>query len=247
MDLCLWYNELKTMAPRGCTRRGREPQETSPVSDSIVIPRDDPDNLKLCQKCGELKPSTRDYFYTHAGKWVPPCKECRKAYYSANRERRKRQVKEWRAAHPGYQKSWVEANKDHFREIQTMWVEANPDYHKDYRIAHRKERSEYSNNWRKANPEKSMAAVHRRRVRRLGNGGRFTKADLVEIRKAQTDKQGRLICWRCNQPIVGTPHLDHWIPLDKGGTNDAGNLHYMHATCNISKGAKHPYELGRLL
>jgi hypothetical protein len=92
------------------------------------------------------------------------------------------------------------------------------------------------------------ASNHNRRARKQITGGTRTAADdLSAIRAAQTDKKGRLICWRCNKPIKETPHLDHWIPLDKGGSNDPGNLHYMHATCNLTKSAKHPFELGVLL
>jgi 5-methylcytosine-specific restriction endonuclease McrA len=107
---------------------------------------------------------------------------------------------------------------------------------------------------RVANPERVAkqrraysASNHRRRARKLATGGTFTTADLDAIRAAQTDKRGRLICWRCGKPIKGTPELDHWIPIARGGRNDAGNLHYMHATCNRNKGAKLPTEIGRLI
>ena len=84
--------------------------------------------------------------------------------------------------------------------------------------------------------------------------------DLDAIRKAQTDRHGRLICWACGYPIVGNEpppifpdaahlpsHVDHWVPLKHDGSNDAGNLHIMHGICNLKKGSKHPMEIGRLL
>jgi 5-methylcytosine-specific restriction endonuclease McrA len=133
-----------------------------------------------------------------------------------------------------------------------------------YYASRKDEYDKYHAEYRRAFPEKRKAAMigrnHKRRAKLRGNGGTYTAADLAAIRAAQTDKRGRLICWKCNTPIIGddppphlpngvrlSPHLDHWIPLDKGGTNDAGNLHYMHGLCNLEKGAKTPTEIGRLI
>lgn len=124
--------------------------------------------------------------------------------------------------------------------------------------------NEYYAEYRRKYPEKRRAATighnHKRRAKKRGNGGTYTAKDLAAVRASQTDKHGRLICWKCCKPIIGNeppphlpngsrvpPALDHWIPLDKGGSNDAGNLHYMHGLCNMSKGAKMPHEIGRLL
>ncbi|MCK8788014.1 HNH endonuclease, partial [Roseomonas sp. NAR14] len=44
-----------------------------------------------------------------------------------------------------------------------------------------------------------------------------------------------------------TPHVDHYVPLALGGSNDRSNLRLLHAACNLSKGARHPIEHGRSL
>jgi hypothetical protein len=223
------------------------------VPDPIVSP--DSDNLKYCSACGELKPreafsrasSRKDGLQRH-------CKKCRAAITH----------------------DWYINNKEHVKEVESRWREANPDYRHLYNISHREEfrerlrkrsatEPEYLANrranrkkhrdtarkclrvWRAANPEKTRSYDHNRRAREAGNGGTYTIEELAAVRAAQTDKQGRLLCWECGKPIKGTPHLDHWIPIAKGGRNDAGNLHYMHARCNLKKNAKHPTELGRLV
>jgi hypothetical protein len=190
----------------------------------------DTDNLKRCTKCGEHKPrelfarkkDSRDGLH-------PYCKVCvraaNKAYYAAHKELEKSRSKAWHAA-----------NRERKSSLNKAWKHAN-----------RQHASELIRAWQKRNPERAIAYAHRHRALKWA-GGVYTDTDTAAIRAAQTDKKGRLICWRCGKPITGTPHLDHWIPLAKhGGENRAGNLHYMHAKCNQSKSTKHPFELGRLL
>ena len=71
--------------------------------------------------------------------------------------------------------------------------------------------------------------------------GTFTAADIESIRKAQGNR-----CYICHKEL-SKYHIDHFIPLSKGGTNDAGNLRLACPECNWSKNAKHPFELGILL
>lgn len=205
--------------------------------------------VKRCSKCGEFKPSTNEYFpLASNGKLQSRCKTCTcieaklwrekypdrakasgKAYRDANKERIAAKDKAYRSA-------WYAKNKERHSASMRSWYEKNKEHH-----------AEYGKAWSAANQDKRNASQHRRRARKQEVGGSFTDADLTAIRAAQTDNQGRLICWRCGKPIKDTPHLDHWIPLDKGGPNSAGNIHYMHAKCNLTKHAKYPTEIGRLI
>lgn len=58
-------------------------------------------------------------------------------------------------------------------------------------------------------------------------------------------------CANCGIYLRGYFHLDHIIPLAKGGTNNRRNLQLLCQQCNLSKGAKHPVEFaienGRLI
>jgi 5-methylcytosine-specific restriction endonuclease McrA len=102
-----------------------------------------------------------------------------------------------------------------------------------------------------ASTEKGQAKIKeggaRRRAYTEQQRGSASAAELRAVRKAQTDKHGRLRCWICGEPIDDVPHLDHFMPLRHGGAHDAGNLHYTHGHCNMSKGDKLPTEIGRLL
>lgn len=197
--------------------------------------------VKICRKCREVKPRTEfGVQKSHEDGLRSWCKDCRnedsRRLYREDLDKQRERKRRWLEANPGYNHRYYEANAEKIKERISLYQRANSDEIRDR-----------NRRWRDANREKERTYHRNRRARKSGNGGTHTDTDLAAIRAAQTDAKGRLICWRCGEPIKGTPHLDHWIPLAGGGTNDAGNLHYMHAHCNLTKSSKHPTEIGRLL
>jgi hypothetical protein len=79
-----------------------------------------------------------------------------------------------------------------------------------------------------------------RRARVRNAFGRYTKADIIELLIQQESK-----CALCGG-LFGDDgyHVDHFIPLARGGTNDRSNLKLLHPVCNLKKGAKLPSDLG---
>lgn len=87
-----------------------------------------------------------------------------------------------------------------------------------------------------------QAASIRRRARKKQAGGTITSADIKARYAAQ---KGR--CWWCHGNVGDTYHIDHVIPLARGGGNGPDNIVVSCATCNLSKGTKLPVEFaGRL-
>lgn len=43
------------------------------------------------------------------------------------------------------------------------------------------------------------------------------------------------LCACCTQPLNGLFHLDHKVPISRGGTNDESNLHLLLPKCNLEK------------
>lgn len=212
---------------------------------------DTPDSttLKRCTKCGEEKPLTE--FYTDGRASDGRQSRCKDCWNAIQRERRK--DPEFKAWNKQYQREWSANNPDKRKAISKRYYDKNADRLREYWERFREEKREivlergrrYANSDR--GKDTGRAARSRRRTRMQENGGNITADEIAAIRVAQTDKKGRLICWRCGKPIRDTPHLDHWIPVRHGGKSDAGNMHFMHAICNTSKNAKLPSEIGRLI
>jgi len=93
-----------------------------------------------------------------------------------------------------------------------------------------------------------QAANNRARAKRKGAKGTAPKTEaILAIKEAQRNR-----CAICHKPLrKGRYHIDHIMPLARGGSLDSRNLQITCAPCNLRKGAKDPIkfmqELGYLL
>ena len=121
-------------------------------------------------------------------------------------------------------------NKERFAKRDSQYYEANKE-----RIAARNAA------WRLANPEKHAERERNRRALKLSSGGKHTSADVVRIFEHQ-----RGLCANCHTKLFKSGkrkfHVDHIVPLARGGSNWPDNLQCLCPTCNLSKGAKDPLE-----
>ena len=97
--------------------------------------------------------------------------------------------------------------------------------------------------YRAKNPDKVKEFCARRKHRVLG---RLPRGTIPRIRKAQGDR-----CAICSVSLKRKGHVDHIIPVSKGGKHAASNIQLLCAGCNLRKSDKDPIEymqsLGRLL
>lgn len=91
--------------------------------------------------------------------------------------------------------------------------------------------------WSKNNPEYGRARQATRRSRKKNAGGQYTPNDISEIKKLQSGK-----CAYCKVKLTKKLHVDHIMPLARGGTNERRNLQLLCAHCNLSKWSKHPID-----
>lgn len=203
--------------------------------DSIIPP-------EQCTGCGEVFPLTTEFFHkNHRIKsgFERRCKKCRcessRRWASQNPERVKENCRLWYAK-----------NAERDRANTRRWASQNPEKvkekHRNWRIANPEKARENLLRWSKENPEKIRAYSARRRARKLDAPGSHSAEDIHLQYKSQRGK-----CWHCGKKVGDTYHVDHLIPLYKGGSNDARNIVISCPTCNSSKGAKMPHEWnGRL-
>lgn len=109
-----------------------------------------------------------------------------------------------------------------------------------YREAHRRRRKE--------NPEQYRAYIHRRRARKLKGGGNHTGQELLDL---GTKQKWKCASPECRKSIKGKYHVDHILPLARGGSDFIKNVQLLCPPCNHKKSAKDPIvwaqEMGLLL
>ena len=101
-----------------------------------------------------------------------------------------------------------------------------------YRENHREADRESSRQWRKDNPQKVRDLSSKHKALRRG----ALDGELIDRNAVWERDKG--ICGICNQEIEdATWHLDHIIPVSKGGKHVYANVQSTHASCNLRKGA----------
>lgn len=188
----------------------------------------------------------------------------RRASYLAKSDEIKLRAKEYREANAErvreQDRRWRESNADHLRQRRKAYYAENRSlliqYASEYREANRKRLADNARIYRKQNAKvirarsKANALMTRaknmqRRARKMKAEGKYTAKD---IRLQYERQKGR--CYWCGVKVGKKYHVDHVIPLSRGGTNWPENLVVACPTCNCSKGGKLPHEWpegGRLL
>lgn len=129
-------------------------------------------------------------------------------------------------------KRWAENNKDKIKSISANWYFNNRDA-----------KLEKNKVWTKNNPDKKRA--HSRKRRALKNNSisnNYLDSDILS--KYGSD------CYLCGSAVdllaprsIGSDgwqnslHLEHVIPLSKGGNDTIENIRPSHALCNLRKGS----------
>lgn len=188
------------------------------------------------------------------------CKKERRAsldrqYYLNNKERIEEYKKNWARENQSrlkrtYRKHY-ENNKEKIIKRAANWKRNNPDKvkkaAKKYRENNKNKISEINKDYRervKHNEDyklKVRIRTNRRYHRIKKANGSYTDKDIKRIMKQQKNK-----CYWCKKKL-DQYHIDHIIPISKGGNNTSGNICVSCPECNTSKGAKMPSEfIGRL-
>lgn len=183
---------------------------------------------RRCHVCGNFFPATPEYFHRNkgqAGGLKYACKPCSRLdsqqYKAENPDKIKQTDTAYNASH-----------KQEMAEYNAAYYAKDPEHHRGRSAA-----------WRRANPERHAEQENNRRARKRKATGSHTFADIELLQKGQGNR-----CWYCGADLTDGYHIDHFVPLSKGGTNEPGNLRLACPNCNLKKSNKDPQLWsGRLL
>lgn len=174
-----------------------------------------------------------------------------KRYNETHREQAAERSHRWNERNPGKAneraRQWYQDHREyvisktqqHYRDNREKILNSRQAYNE----AHRNDAKKRAKEWVKNHPWKTRASRIRRRARIRNAPGSHTAAD---IKLQYTSQKG--LCWWCGRELDTTFHVDHRVPLIRGGSNAPENLVISCAKCNLSKHDKLPSEFnGRLL
>lgn len=167
---------------------------------------------KVCFEC-KIEKSSENFYKDKAGSkgLGPYCKNC--SYLRSKKWRENNKERYY-----NHSKSWRAAHPEQKKITDALWREKNKDKIK-------KSQSKYA----KANPEKIQEKYHRRRYKKITNG------EYVVLNKF-IKKLYASCCVACGSK--SNIHMDHVIPISRGGRHSEGNLQPLCAKCNLSKNNK---------
>lgn len=139
----------------------------------------------------------------------------RQAYYRRNSERIIKRAAEWRSKNTGLASANVKA-----------WAAAHPEKVKAIHAE-----------WRANNPDAIRSYHQNRRARKQRSGGKLSPDIVATLFKLQRGK-----CACCGKKLGRKFHLDHRVPLVRGGAHADHNMQLLTPTCNLQKHAKDPID-----
>lgn len=214
------------------------------LSDGVRAKMLCPAGMKFCPDCEETKPATTEYFgrnVSEADGFSRICKPCRNAYLV---ERNAKNPERARAS----RKKWADANPDYFERYNEENKEALKEKGRRYYLANRERIRANSRAWYEGNRGRALELTKERRKRNPGSVALYSRNrrallraaegrhDVDEVWQMVEDQDG--LCAYCEHPLFGDFHVEHMMPVVRGGRNDWTNLAIACPRCNVRKNTK---------
>ena len=171
-------------------------------------------------KISQYKEDNKEILKKHRRKYNADNKEKISKYYFDNKDKNIERDKQ-------YRKDTKESRREYIQQ-----------YNKDNSDKIRKHKKIY----RDENKHLFLKYIQNRRARKMGQLG-FLPDNYIEILE-----QYDTYCRYCNLDLKINPyHIDHIIPLSRGGLHDFTNLQLICATCNLKKNNKTHLEFQEII
>lgn len=185
---------------------------------------------QVCHKCGKEKPATVEYFHadrSFVSGLKSACKECSSI-----------ENREYYHTHPEFRRHL----REYERNLPLEKKEAKRAYAREWEHLNRERKNARARAYRKT--EKSKASrrveVRNRYARKKQAQGSYTAQQIKEQYARQKNR-----CYWCKTNLIKeirTPHIDHIIPLSRGGSNYIDNIVIACHRCNESRNNRLPHE-----
>lgn len=211
----------------------------------------------------------RDYYSANTEKYS----KAGKIYYHKKKDDIKERVKKYRENEADkvkvQKRQYYLKNKDKINLKSRLYEQENKEAmnekRKEYCIANLEKIRTYKAKWlakdRKINPEKHKENARKYRKTERGKAVQFSdrhrrrtahrNGDVSSVELSEIIKNAK-VCYWCRESLKNKKiHIDHYIPLSKGGEHTLTNLVVSCSVCNQKKSAKDPIEfansVGKLL
>lgn len=193
--------------------------------------------MKICSKCGaefegrSCKPCVSKYMAEYRAKNAEKIRLSHQQEYQKNKERYAEYGRKWKERNPEKYKA-MQAKSAAKRRKQAAAYEA------EWRKENKEKCAEKAKRWRRNHPEYSNRINEQnRRERKKNNGGVLSKEISKKLLELQKGK-----CAACRASLDDGFHIDHIMPLSKGGEHADNNVQLLCPFCNVSKHNKHPVD-----
>lgn len=205
--------------------------------------------LRRCSGCQQDLPATREFFLADKSVKSGLRRRCRKCMASRWRSWYRRTVNpdarpygtKRKAYDPEQRRAYYLANKEKVAEVSRVWYAKNRESAlakgRVWKSANRERIQQRRRVLLAKNPEKYRAQVNKRRALKIAAEGFYTGEDVQSQMARQKNR-----CYWCNVKLSQKYHVDHIVPLSRGGTNWPENLVIACVHCNEARGAKLPHE-----
>jgi len=187
--------------------------------------------MKTCNKC-KIEKDENEFSRDKCKKdgLRSQCKLCDSQYYQNNKEHKRE-----------YDRKYVKENKEKTSKRKRKYNEEHNIERQIYRRKYYNEHKNHENNlcsiWAQNNPDKIRAKDAKRRSLKI-------RLSIIKFTEEEFYQRMSLWCGHC--AYCGKEfkdgklweHIDHVIPIIRGGLHILANLRPTCAKCNLSKGAK---------